>query len=74
MDIDPEERADLPRRLFAMAGRRLEKSMIQANDGEATGLTGAAIASLAEDLHECGQDLLVLADAITVIAMDAAHP
>jgi len=55
MNIDPDDRQDLPRRLFALA--RLDR---------------AVIASLAGDIHECGQDLLVLADGIAVMADEGA--
>jgi hypothetical protein len=73
MNIDPEERAELPRRLFAMASRRLEHAAHCAGQGEATGLGGATMADLAASLHDCGQDLLVLADAIAVLTQEATE-
>lgn len=73
MDIDAEERLDLPRRLFAMVGRRLELATGCAGRGEAAGLGREAITDLAANIYDCGQDLLVLADAIAVIAQEAAE-
>lgn len=72
MNIDPDDRQDLPRRLFALAGRRLEHAVDTAGQGEAAGLGHEALANLAGDLHDCGQDLLILADAIAVLAGETA--
>lgn len=72
MDIDPDARHDLPRRLFALAGRRLGHAVDAAGQGEAAGLDREVMGSLAGDLHDCGQDLLVLADAIAAMAAEAA--
>lgn len=72
MTIDPDDRQDVPRRLFALAGRRLEHAVDAAGQGEAAGLDRAVMTNLAGDLHACGQDLLVLADAIAVMAGEGA--
>ncbi len=72
MNIDPDDRQDLLRRLFALAGRRLEHAADAAGQGEAAGLGREVLTNLAGDLHDCGQDLLVVADAIAVMAGEAA--
>lgn len=71
MMLDETEIADLPARLFALAGRRIEQAQRAAERGEARGLPDEEHRSLAGALHDCAQDLAVIADAIA--AMTAAH-
>lgn len=72
METDGEEQQELTRRLFALAGRSLERALHHAGRGEAAGLDPVAVRSLAGDLHICGRDLLTLADAIECVAAEAA--
>ena len=70
MTLDEDEIGELPRRLFAMAGRSLERATAQAGAGEAKVLYPQQRRELAGELHGCGQDLMVIADAIAVIALE----
>ena len=68
MILSDEERAELPRELFALAGRRLEYGTIKAMEGEGCDVAPGRMADLSARLHEVGQDLRVIADAIAVLA------
>jgi len=68
MILSKEERAELPRELFALATRRLEYALGKAGEGEARHVTLGRMADLSARLHETGQDLKVIADAIAVLA------
>ncbi len=69
MTLDDDEIAELPQRLFAMAGRNLERAAAIAGGGEANGLAGPRQRELAGELHGCGQDIMVIADAIAALAI-----
>lgn len=73
MEIDPDDRCHLPRRLFAPAGRGLEHAVDAAGHGEAASLAHALMASLAGRLHACGQDAPLLDDAIAVMSGEAGR-
>lgn len=70
MTLDEDEIGDLPHRLFAMAGRSLERATAQAGAGEAKVLSPLQRRDLAGELHCCGQDLMVIADAIAAITRE----
>ena len=72
MMLDDDEIGELPRRLFAMAGRRLERVVATAGAGEASGLAAQRQYDLAGELHGCGQDIMVIADAIAALAREMA--
>lgn len=72
MTLDEDEIGELPRRLFAMAGRSLERAATSAGVGEASDLAAARRRELAGELHGCGLDIMVIADAIAAIAQEAA--
>lgn len=71
MIVNEEERAELPRELFALACRRLEYAIDAALEGQGRDLPREQISELSTRLHDVGRDLLVIADAIAVIACDA---
>ena len=73
MILSEEERAELPRELFALAGRRLEYGMGKAMEGEGRDVPPSRMSDLGARLHEVGQDLKVIADAIAVLAQERAH-
>jgi len=58
MILSDEERAQLPRELFALAGRRFEYGTIKAMEGEGRGAMSHG--ALSARLHELGQDLRVI--------------
>lgn len=70
MILEDDEIDELPRRLFAMAGRNLERAVEAAGAGEASGIAAPRRRELAGELRGCGQDLLVIADVITALAME----
>ena len=70
MMIDQKERIELPRRLFALAGRKLECATGMAGAGEAPNLPPERSMTLAGDLHTCGQDLMAIADAIACLVCE----
>jgi len=70
MLLSEEERAELPRELFALACRRLEWAIDAALEGQGRDLPREQISELSARLHDVGRDLLVIADAIAVIAGD----
>ncbi|WP_421849196.1 hypothetical protein [Novosphingobium sp.] len=70
MTLDDDEIADLPRRLFAMAGRRLECAVATAGAGEARNLAAQRQQDIAGELYGCGQDLMVIADAIAALTSE----
>ncbi len=72
MRLDDDEITELPRRLFAMAGRRIDEAGSAAVAGEARGLAGTRQRDLAGSLHACGQDIIVIADAIAALAREIA--
>lgn len=72
MTLDEDEIGALPHRLFAMAGRSLERAMTHAGAGETKVLSAQHRRELAGELHGCGQDLMVIADAIAAIAQEIA--
>lgn len=72
MTLDDDEIGELPRRLFAMAGRRLEYAVATAGAGEAHGCAAQRQRDLAGELHDCGQDIMVIADAIAALARGGA--
>lgn len=70
MMLDEEDIAGLPGRLFAMAGRRLEAARHAAGSGEARGVTGEERCALAGELHDCAQDISVIADTISALTTE----
>lgn len=70
MILSEEERAELPRELFALVCRRLELASEAAMEGQRAGRTPQQIAGLSARLHDAGRDLMVIADVIAVIAGD----
>ena len=72
MTLDDEEIAELPRRLFAMAGRTLERAVANAGAGEGRSLVAGRQRNLAGELHGCGQDLMVIADTIAALISEVA--
>ena len=72
MTLDDDEIGELPRRLFAMAGRRLEHAVATAGAGEARDLAAQCQRELAGELDDCGQDIMVIADAIATLAREVA--
>ena len=72
MTLDDDEIAEMPRRLFAMAGRTLERAVATAGSGEARGLSTQRQRDLAGELYGCGQDLMVIADAIAALVIEIA--
>jgi hypothetical protein len=73
MILSEEDRAELPRELFALAGRRLEYGIGKAMEGEGRNAAHGRRAQLSARLHEVGQDLKVIADAIAVLAEERAR-
>jgi hypothetical protein len=71
MTLDDDEIRDLPRRLFALAGRSLQRAAAIAGEGEANGLAAPRQRELAGELHGCGQDIMVIADAIAALGTKA---
>jgi len=71
MDEELDDRDCLRRRLFALAGRRLEAAARSAGAGEGRDLSRTHVAGLADDLYLCGQDLLTIGDAITALSAEA---
>lgn len=69
MNLSDEERTRLPRDLFALASRRLEHGTAVAGEGQGSRVTGARMESLSGELHDVGQDLLVIADAIAALTV-----
>jgi hypothetical protein len=72
MTLDEEERRELPRALFALAGRRLEYAVGKAMEGEGRNMASQRMTEISASLHEVGQDLQVIADAVAVLAQQAA--
>ncbi len=72
MTVDEDDLTQLPRRLFALAGRRIEEASTAAAAGESSRLAGAQQSELAGSLHTCGQDLMVIADTIAALASEVA--
>lgn len=72
MTLDDDEIGELPRRMFAMAGRRLERAVATAGAGEARNLAAQRQQDLAGELYGCGQDLMLIADAIAALASEVA--
>ena len=68
MTLSEEEKAELPRELFALANRRAEFAIEKAIEGEARNVPWERMSALSAGLHEVGQDLKVIADAIAVLA------
>lgn len=73
MILNEEERAGLPRELFALAGRRLEYGSGKAIEGEARDVPDDRVSELSARLHEVGQDIKVIADAIAALARPGAR-
>ncbi|WP_374527122.1 hypothetical protein [Novosphingobium sp.] len=74
MILDDEDLAQIPHRLFAMAGRRLEGSVRIAGTGESREQGQQALQALAGELYDCGQDLMTIADAIVAVTMARTAP
>jgi hypothetical protein len=60
MTLFDDEIGELPRRLFAMARRTLERACATASAGEGRSLGAQRQRNLAGELHGCGQDLMVI--------------
>jgi hypothetical protein len=73
MILSEEERNALPQELFALAGRRLDCGASTAREGEGRNVTHARMSQLSGQLHEVGQDLKVISDAIAVLAQGHAR-
>ena len=71
MTLDDDEIGDLPRRLFALAGRCLERAAATASAGEARTVAAQHQREVAGELHSCGQDIMVIADAVAALAIEA---
>ena len=73
MTLSEEERKELPRKLFALAGRRLAYGTGRAGEGEGWNGSAERMAELSGQLHEVGEDMGVIADAIAVIVQGGAQ-
>lgn len=69
MNLSDEERTRLPRDLFALAGRRLEYGSDRAGEGQGANVACERLAGLSGELHDVGQDLMVIADAIAALTV-----
>lgn len=71
--MDDDERRELVRRLFFLMSSRLEEATTSAGAGQATDISSKTAAELAGRLHSTGQEIAIIADAVTLIAQSTGR-